>query len=400
MARSAPTKGVTGPLAPVAESFFAHLVGLGYVSTGLSGQRGLFLHLDRWLGTAGLGIESLTPEILGRFLQVRGAEGYQTKLTVHGLRPLLDHLDRLGLLPEPVQHPTAAERVVEGFHRHLVEERGLGEATSYNYVRIARQFLATCPDPFEASLAGIGAAEVTRFVLDRSHVLGVSAMQTLAGGMRALLRHLYGAGLMQRELATAVPTVARRRQDLPRALPRQHVQQLLDGCDRSTPVGIRDFAVLSMLARLGLRAGEVAALRLDDIDWASGVVAIRGKGPRMDTLPLPADVGEALVAYLQHARPACADRRVFIRSHAPQRGLSRQAVGGLVRAASVRAGLPAHGPHRLRHTVATELQHLGAPLAEIAQLLRHQGVGTTAIYAKVDLAALSSLAQPWPTTIQ
>ena len=162
--------------------------------------------------------------------------------------------------------------------------------------------------------------------------------------------------------------------------------------------GDPDFAILTVLARLGLRCGEVAALQLDDIDWASGAIRIRGKGPRHDSLPLPADVGEALVAYLRTGRPNCADRRVFVRSCAPRRGLSRQAIGGVVRAASVRAELVPHGPHRLRHTVATRLLREGAPLSEIAQLLRHRSIQATVIYAKVDLDALSGVVQPWPGT--
>jgi len=387
---------LSGPLAPVADGFVARLTALGYVTTGLAGQRALFAHLDRWLGAAGLGVADLTPEVLERFLQARAAEGYATKLTKRGLRPLVDHLENLGFLPRPVSSSSAVDRIVGRFERHLVDERGLGEGTARNYVRVARQFLVTHPEPLDARLAELVAGEVTGFVLARSGQLGVSGAQTVVGGMRALLRFLHAAGLTDRALAPAVPTVPRRRQELPRALLREHVEQLLHGCDRTTPVGIRDFAVVTLLARLGLRANEVAALQLDDIDWAAGVVRIRGKGPRVDNLPLPNDVGEALVDYLRNARPDCADRGVFIRSCAPQRSLSRQAIGGLVRAASVRAGLTPHGPHRLRHTVATELQHRGAPLAEIAQLLRHQGVQTTAVYAKVDRRALSSLAQPWP----
>lgn len=396
MTRTGTSVERSGPLAPVADSFAGQLAALGYVSSGLAGQLALFAHLDRWLGAAGLGIANLTPEVLDQFLQARAADGYATKLTRHGLRPLLAHLEHLGLLPRPISPSSDVDRIVSQFRRHLAEERGLNDATARNYLRVARQFLTTCPEPVDASLAALGVSEVTGFILTRNGQLGVCGMQTVVGGMRALLRFLLAAGLTERALASAVPTVARRRQDLPRALTKEHVEQLLRGCDRTTAVGIRDFAIVTMLARLGLRANEVAALQLDDVDWAAGAVRIRGKGPRVDILPLPADVGEALVAYLRHARPDCADRRVFIRSCAPRRGLSRQAVGGLVRAASVRAGLPAHGPHRLRHTVATELQHRGAPLAEIAQLLRHQGVQTTAIYAKVDLAALSSLAQPWP----
>jgi site-specific recombinase XerD len=367
------------------------------VSTGLRGQRALFAHFDRWLGSAGLGLADLSPPVLEQFLQGRGAEGYVTKLTRHGLMPLFGYLEKLGLYARPVSSAvTGVDRLVSRFHQHLVSERGLGDATAANYERVARQFLASRPDPVEANLAELTAGDVTAFVLARSPQLSVAGMQTVVGGMRALLRFFYTEGLIEGALASAVPTVARRREDMPRALSGQHVERLLQGCDRTTSVGIRDFAVLTVLARLGLRANEVAYLRLDDIDWAAGEVRIRGKGPRLDRLPLPSDVGEALVDYLKHARPDCADRRLFIRSCAPRHGLSRQAIGGLVRAASVRAGLPAHGPHRLRHTVATGLVRRGAPLIEIAQLLRQESVQATAIYAKVDYRALSSLAQPWP----
>jgi len=389
-----------GPLAPLVDDFVARLATLGYVSSGLGGQRGLVVHLDRWLSVAGLELADLTPTVLEDFLRARAAEGYVTKLTNRGLAPLLEYLEELGLYTTPAPTVSAVDRLVGGFRQHLVEERGLGDATVANYARVARQFLALRPPPVETTLAGLAAGDVTAFVLARSRELGVDGMQTVVGGMRALLRFLYMAGLADRALASAVPTVARRREELPRALSSEHVDALLHAFDRTTPVGTRDFAVLTLLARLGLRANEVASLRLDDIDWVAGEFRIRGKGPRVDTLPLPADVGEALVAYLQQARPDCVDRAVFIRSCAPRRGLSRQAIGGLVRAASVRAGLPAHGPHRLRHTVATGLLRQGAPLVEIAQLLRHQTVQATVIYAKVDHHALSALAQPWPRGAQ
>jgi site-specific recombinase XerD len=376
--------------------FVAHLTALGYVSTGLAGQRALFVHLDRWLGAAGLGLADVTPTVLERFLRARAGEGYATKLTMHGLVPALDYLEHLGLHTRPVCAGSAVDDVVGRFHLHLVNERGLGDGTACNYVRIARRFLAARPEPLDASLAELSAGDVAGFVLARSPELSVAGMQTVVGGMRALLRFTYVAGLTPGPLASAVPTVARRREHLPRALPSEHVERLLQACDRATSVGIRDFAILTVLARLGLRANEVAGLRLDDIDWTVGEVRIRGKGPRLDRLPLPADVGEAIVDYLRHARPGCADRRLFIRSCAPRRGLSRQAIGGLVRAASVRAGLPAHSPHRLRHTVATGLLRQGAPLIEIAQLLRHKTVQATVLYAKVDRRALVSLAQPWP----
>jgi integrase/recombinase XerD len=395
---------LTGPLAPLADGFIDHLTALGYVSSGLAGQRALFGHLDRWLCAGGLGLGDLTPTVLEQFLEARAAERYVTKLTRSGLKPSMEYLEDLGVYRCPPSPTTMADQIAGGFRRYLADERGLGTETGQNYVRVARQFLASLhsePELLdEARLGEITAEEVTGFVLARSPELSVAAMQTVVGGLRALLGYLYTAGLTDRTLITAVPAVARRRQDLPRCLPDGHVERLLQACDRTTAVGIRDFAILTVLARLGLRANEVAALRLDDIDWIAAEVRIRGKGPRMDRLPLPADVGEALVAYLRHGRPRCADRRVFIRSCAPRRGLSRQAIGGLVRAASVRAGLPAHGPHRLRHTVATGLLRRGAPLTEIAQLLRHQTVQTAVIYAKVDLDALCELAQPWPGATQ
>jgi len=388
----------TGPLAPFKDGFVARLVAVGYVSSGLTGQRALFGHLDRWLGAAGLQLEELTPSVLDEFLQARRARGYATKLTSRGLGPLLDYLERLQLYTPPVSPTTALDDVLDQFHQHLANERGLGEGTMRGYLCVARRFLATRPLPLEASLVELGPSDVTGFVLARRAELSVAGMQTVVSGLRALLRFLYVAGLIDYKLSSAVPTVARRREDLPRSLSSEHVERLLQGCDRTTPVGIRDFAILILLARLGLRAGEVAALRLDDVDWVAGELRVRGKGPREDHLPLPTDVGEALVAYLRHGRPGCLDRRIFVRSCAPRHGLSRQAIGGLVRAASVRAGLTPHGPHRLRHTVATELLREGAPLSEIAQLLRHHSVSVTVIYAKVDHAALSSLAQPWPGT--
>lgn len=396
MTRCDPPLEPAGPLALFKDGFVAHLVALGYVSSGLAGQRALFGHLDRWLGAAGVELAELTPSILDEFLQARRAEGYATKLTVRALVPMLDYLEHMKLYTRPVSSTTALDDLLEQFHQHLTNERGLGEGTARGYLSVARRFLVAYSPRLGTSLVELAPSDVTGFVLARSSELGVAGMQTVVSGMRALLRFFYTASLTDRNLASAVPTVARRQEDLPRSLSNDHVVRLLSSCNRATPVGVRDFAILTLLARLGLRAGEVAAMRLDDVDWAAGELRVRGKGPREDRLPLPADVGDAIVAYLHHGRPDCAGRQLFIRSSAPRRGLSRQAVGGLVRAASVRAGLIPHGPHRLRHTVATELLRDGASLDEIAQLLRHQSVSVTVSYAKVDHRALSGLVQPWP----
>ncbi len=211
-----------------------------------------------------------------------------------------------------------------------------------------------------------------------------------------MLRFLHVQGLITMPLAAAVPSVAQRREGLPRALPAGQVAGLLESCDRSTPVGCRDYAILLLLARLGLRCGEVAGLALDDLGWRAGELVVHGKHSRTDRLPLPCDVGEALSDYLRRARPPGFGRTVFLRSQAPIGRLSGDGVSEVVVRAARRAGIGPVRAHRLRHTVATELLRRGAGLVEIGQMLRHQSLEVTAVYAKVDRAALSQLALPWP----
>lgn len=216
--------------------------------------------------------------------------------------------------------------------------------------------------------------------------------------LRSLLGFLHVDGLIPRRLTAAVPSVAGwRLAGLPKALTPTEIEALFASCDRRTSKGCRDFAVLTMLVRLGLRAGELAALRLDDIQWRAGTIVIRGKGHQVEPLPWPADVGQAVVTYLRRGRSTtAADRTVFISVTAPHRALSAGAVSEIVAAAARRASLGVIHAHRLRHTVATMLLRAGAPLPEIGQLLRHRRLLTTAIYAKVDRAALRKIARPWP----
>jgi integrase/recombinase XerD len=214
--------------------------------------------------------------------------------------------------------------------------------------------------------------------------------------LRSLLRYLHVAGLIELPLEWAVPGVADLRdRSLPRGLEPAVVKKLLASCDRRRTVGRRDYAILLLLARLGLRAGEVAAVTLDDVDWRRGELLIHGKGGRDDVLPLPCDVGEALVSYLRR-RPASESRTLFLKVLAPAGPMSGSAIRGVVHDACVRAGIPPVGPHRLRHTAATGMLRAGASLAEIGQVLRHRERKTTAIYAKVDRKALRALARPWP----
>jgi integrase/recombinase XerD len=231
--------------------------------------------------------------------------------------------------------------------------------------------------------------------------LTVRSAERLVNGMRSFLRFALVAGLTTAPLADAVLSVARRSgTGLPRGLMPAEVSALLASCDRHRANGRRDYAILVVLARLGLRAAEVAALQLDDIDWRSGEIVVRGKGSTEERLPLPPDVGDAIVAYLRRGRPQRPEREVFLRASAPLRGLAPEGVSEVVRAASERAGLGSFGAHRLRHTAATEMLRAGASLPEVAQVLRHRTIATTAIYAKVDHLALRQLAMPWPGSLR
>ena len=224
----------------------------------------------------------------------------------------------------------------------------------------------------------------------------VAGARALVAGLRPLLRYLHVAGLVGAPRVWAVPGVADLRdRSLPRGVEPRVVAGLLASCDRRRTVGRRDYAILLLLVRLGLRAGEVAVIQLDDLDWRAGEILVRGKRDRQDRLPLPVDVGQALVSYLQR-RGSSEFRAVFLRMHAPAGALTRVGVCGVVHDACVRAGVPPVGAHQLRHTAATAMLRQGASLAEIAQVLRHQEIKTTAQYAKVDRARLRPLAMPWP----
>jgi site-specific recombinase XerD len=264
-----------------------------------------------------------------------------------------------------------------------------------------RPFVSRFDGPDGLELARVDVAEVRGFVVEACPRMGRRAAQLTVVALRALLRFLHLEGVLDRSLAGAVPSVAGwRLSGLPKRLESGQVDALLDSCDRSTVIGRRDLAILTLLARLGLRAGEVAALSLEDIDWRAGEVIVRGKGNRSERLPLPHDVGEAIVGYLGDGRPATAqDRAVFVRVRAPHHRLSRGGVSFVVKAAAHRAGLGLVHAHRLRHTAASEMLRCGATLPEVGQVLRHRHASTTAIYAKVDRQALRQIARPWPGAV-
>jgi site-specific recombinase XerD len=292
------------------------------------------------------------------------------------------------------------EQRAQAFERYLREERLLAKATIVNYVPFIRAFLKDCFGSGPVRLSRLRAGDVVRFVQRQAPQLHLKTAKLLTTALRSFLRYARYRGDIRLDLAAAVPLVANwSMSSIPRAIAPDQVRRLLARINRHTAVGRRDYAILLLLARLGLRAGEVVFLELEDIDWKDGSLSARGKGGRRIQLPLPADVGEAIVAYLRHGRPRSTSRRVFLRAKAPIRGfLGPAAVGTIVRHALLRAGIdaPTTGAHQFRHGLATEMLRHGASLSEIGELLGHRSPETTKIYTKVDLDALRTLALPWP----
>ncbi len=400
MKKRSSADGQTGPLASYAEGFAEELTQAGYSEHTVYQHSLLLAHLSRWMAGRRLDPAGLTADLVDDFLRERRGAGYRAFRTSRGLVPLLCRLRGLGAIPQPTDPPPpptrAVDTLLESYREHLVRERGLAAVTVVGYEAVARRFLGAHVAGDVLDLSALGGADVTRFVLDECRRRSGGSAKTTVTGLRSLLRFLHLSGRAG-PLADAVPTIARWRLDsLPRGLESGQATLLLGSCDLASPVGRRDRAMLSLLVRLGLRAGEVAALELDDFDWHRGEVVIRGKGDRRERLPLPVDVGEAVAVYIMDGRPSLESRRLFMRVRAPKGDASKSSVQRAVRQACDRVGIPWCGTHRLRHTAATEMLRSGASLPEVGQVLRHQSIATTAIYAKVDRVGLRTLARPWP----
>jgi site-specific recombinase XerD len=368
---------------------------LGYAPSTAAKHMQLVGRLSRFLDHRGLTANHLGAEVVEEFFEDLRAHHGSSWPTAKAFVWLVDYLRGVGVMaaatsPTPLSRE---EELLVRYRRYLLDERGLATKTVIARERTAQLFLA---EHSGRELGDLDGGDVSRFVTRQCRRLSTRSAERLVNGLRSFLRFALVEGLIAAPLTGAVPSVARwSGAGLPRGLAKAEVSALLASCDRGRAIGRRDYAILVLLARLGLRASEVAALRLDDIDWKSGEIVVRGKGRTEERLPLPADVGAAIAAYLRD-RPRRPEREVFFRMCAPVRGLAPQGVSEVVRAASERAGLGSFGAHRLRHTAGTEMLQAGATLSEVAQVLRHRGVATTAVYAKVDHLALRELATPWP----
>jgi integrase/recombinase XerD len=391
---------VSGPLAPFAAGYESWLSSRSYSPSAAEDRLCQLGQLSCWLEQERLGAGELSDEQAGRFLAARRASGRVSWVSPRSVMLPLAFLREVGAVPAstPVLADGRLEELLAEYQRYLLVERRLCEHTVFDeYGPPARVFLEGFETPDGLCLQQLSAADVTAFLVRECPRRGAARARNLVCALRSLLRYLHVAGVIETPLVWAVPSVADLRdRTLPRGLERAAVTRLLASCDRRTLLGRRDYAILLLLSRLGLRAGEVAAIGLDDIDWRAGLLLVRGKGSRQDVLPVAVDIGEAIVSYLRY-RPRCECRAVFLRVTAPREGLNRSTVAWVVRAACDRAGLPRVGSHRLRHTAATEMLRAGASLVEIGQVLRHHEQRTTALYAKVDRTALRALARPWPT---
>lgn len=388
---------IYGPLEGYVPGFEAALLRSGFTSASVVNQMYLVAHLSRWLESGGIDLHDLTGVHVDAFLQERKAT-HTALFTRRALKHLLGWLAESGVITPGVVVPPPPEMsaVLGRFETYLLVERRIQARTTEAYVSRVHRFLTThAPNK---ALAGVSAADVTRALLAEGETRAPASVKKFRNALRAFFRFCFVTGELDHDLtgATLVP-----RQSLPSLLPMgakpAQIQTLLASCDRQSTAGRREYAVILLLARLGLRAGEVAKLRLEDIHWHHGEILIRGKGSTEEDLPLPVDVGDAVADYLAHARPADAmHREVFCTVRAPRRPLTSPAVWVIVTRACTRAGLEPFGPHQLRHGLAEQMVAAEVPLAAIGQVLRHVDPATTANYARVDVARLRTLAQPWP----
>jgi site-specific recombinase XerD len=357
---------------------------------------------SRWLEEKSTGEHDVDEAHCRQFLRHRRGRRRLHRGDWAALRLLLRYLREAGIIVAASTPIVDDESVAleQAFGTYLLREKGVSPSTEMNYRREIRAFLHHRFRRGSVTPSAIRVHDLHRFVLARAQHVAPRRVKLSVTALRAFARFLRLRGDVTDDLTSSALSVPNwRLSTLPKSISPEQVERILAQCDRRTPLGRRDYAILLVLARLGLRAGEVVALTVDDVDWEAGEVIVRGKGLRHERIPLPHDVGKALAAYLRAGRPRCSTRRLFIRDKAPRVGFaSPAAISTIVARAIGKAKLdpPSHGAHLLRYSLATHVLRRGGSLAEVAELLRHRHPDTTALYAKVDLDALRSVAPPWP----
>jgi site-specific recombinase XerD len=391
----------SGPLSPFLDSFASLLSEKGYKEFSIRLKIRLIAKFSRWLDQQNLTIIDLKQELTDHFIKDNKTPDPIRRGDFSTLKLFLKHLSDTGVIRPAVikneNNPFC--HIEEGFAQYLTHERGLSPETLKSYLPLVRRFLSACFKTEKTKLEKLRSKDISAFILKYAQTVNRNTANLMVTSLRTFFRYLRLRGLIEMDLAAFIPAVSNwRLTGLPKALEPEQIERLLKCCDQATKAGQRDFTILLFLARLGLRAGEIVKMTLDDINWDAGELIVRGKGPRKEKLPIPYDVGEALADYLQYGRPACPSRCVFIRARAPYQGFSSSvAICNIVQRALFRAKIDSSykGSHLLRHSLATNMLRKGASLTEIGEILRHQLLSTTEIYTKVDITSLKSLAQPW-----
>jgi integrase/recombinase XerD len=392
----------TGPLIPYLTAFERLLRGQGYAPPTIRLKVRLVRDFSVWLRKRAISLKDLSAEHAECFLRHRARHLRPRTDDIVGLSQLLDLLRKEGIvaLRQVCKQSMPLDSLLEQYALYLREERAVAPVTVAAYSRVARGLLAQTFGEGRLNLSALRTIDVLKFVQLQVARGSRKTAAYACTALRSFLDYARYRGDVTTNLSAAVPKVANwSMPSIPRSIAPDHLRRVLASCNRRSAVGSRDYAMLLLLARLGLRAGAIVALELDDIDWQAATLRVRGKGGHAHMLPLPVEVGEAIAAYLKIGRPISTERRLFLRSRAPIRGFkSSVAVLSVVRHALIRAGIdsPSKGAHQFRHALASEMLRRGASLPEIGQILDHRNPQTTAIYAKVDLASLHTLALAWP----
>lgn len=396
---SRPNVSLSGPLHLHVEGLRVALVERGYAPSSMLVSERVLRRLSRWLHQQNLEPSAVTAEVIARFVRTGRVDRSTPGGAVPGLSMVVAFLRAEGVVPAPPLTPI--EVVLVDFGVYLRVQRRLAPLTVVTRADAVRRFLLCREARGGLDLPGLTVRDVHEFVVVEATRLRRGSISPVLDAMRSFLRYLFATGVTARDLSATLPPVgAMRPPSMPRAVDSATLTAMLDSCDRRSPVGLRDFAILTVMVRLGLRANEIAAMRLDDVDWRAGEFVVHSKGGSTDRMPLPPDVGQALATYLRRGRPATTSRSVFLRACAPHGPLSRNGVVFVPRSASARAGLPVVGAHRLRHTAATQMLQAGASLREVGQVLRHDRDQTTARYAHVDPRVLTQLVRAWPGSVR
>jgi len=392
-----------GPLGRYLDKFRDELLRQGYVRKSINAKICIARHWNEWLSRKKLHIKDLNEEHIRKFLIYRDkSHPGNFKVFRYSLRELLNWLYKQDIVPIPaiVKRESKFDYILSEYTRYLRHDRGLSTDTITNYVPRVRSFLSEQFGNGEIQLKKLIPADINKFVFKQLKGYSLVRAKAMSAALRSFFTYLYYRGDIQVNLAASIPTAANRPQvELPKYLPTKDVNKLLYSCDQTRPLGIRDYALLILMARLGLRSKEIARLTLDDINWKSSVITIYGKGGYKDELPIPQDVGRAIAMYLKKARPKCNTRALFVSVKAPIKKL--EYLSNVVKRACKKAGLspPHQGVHLLRHSLATRMLQEGAMMVEIAEILRHRSIEATRIYAKVDLKSLRETTRPWPEII-